>query len=282
VPTVVTIHDLIPLLLPGYRGGTAVRAYTALVTWSGSRADMVLTDSHAARQDILRHLGVPKERVRTVHLAAGPEYRPGSEASDAAAIRRLKLPEQYVLYLGGFDVRKNVRTALAAYARAASEIGTICPLVVGGHLPERHTEFQPDPRVLAADAGLGAGLVRFLGRVDEADKPAVYRRATAFLFPSRYEGFGLPPLEAMACGTPVVGSSATSLPEVVGEGGVLFDPGDAVAMARALVRLATDSRYRSQLSDRAIAQAARFTWQRTAQQTLAAYHDAVRVSSVPR
>ena len=117
-------------------------------------------------------------------------------------------------------------------------------------------------------------LVHFTGFVDDADKPALYRDAVAFVFPSRYEGFGLPPLEALACGTPVVGSNASSIPEVVGNAGVLRPPDDAEGMADALARLATNADFRAELSCRALAQAARFSWERTAQETLAAYRDA--------
>jgi len=278
VPTVVTIHDLIPLLLPAYRGGRLVRAYTGLVSRTARRADLVLTDSQAARQDIRDRLGLPADRVRAVHLAASKSYGPQPRDADDAVRDRLGLPDAYVLYLGGFDVRKNVRTALQAYHSAAL-IGDTCPLVIAGKLPERDTAFAPDPRRLATDLGIGERQVQFLGRVDEVDKPALYRGALAMLFPSRYEGFGLPPLEAMACGTPVVGSNAASMPEVVGAGGLLFDPDDADGMAGALSRLAADASYRAQLSQHAVAQAAHFSWQRTAAQTLAAYRDIVSLRS---
>jgi len=123
--------------------------------------------------------------------------------------------------------------------------------------------------------GIDERLVRFIGSPAEADKPALYRRAVAFIFPSRYEGFGLPPLEALACGTPVVGSDAASIPEVVGDAGVLLAPDDAEGMAGALIRLATDEGFRAELSRRALAQAARFSWERTARETLAAYQEVV-------
>jgi glycosyltransferase involved in cell wall biosynthesis len=119
--------------------------------------------------------------------------------------------------------------------------------------------------------------VRFVGFVDEADAPAIYRGATTFIYPSRYEGFGLPALEAMACGTPVVGSDASSIPEIVGDGGLLLPPDDIEGMAKALVRLATDDSLYVEMGSRALAQAAKFTWKQTAQETLAAYRDVVDV-----
>ena len=180
-----------------------------------------------------------------------------------------------MLYLGGFDVRKNVATALATYRWAGPAIGEECPLVIAGRLPKRDTPFAPDPRRLAREQEVDEQCVRFIGFVDEVDKPALYRGAVAFIFPSRYEGFGLPVLEALACGTPVVGSDAASIPEVVGSAGVLLPPDDAEGMAGALIQLATDEGFRAELSRRALAQAARFSWERTAQETLAAYRDVV-------
>jgi len=273
VPTVVTIHDLIPLILPEYRGGPLVRAYTALVATASRSAALVLTDSKSSRQDILAHLGLPPEQVRAVPLATDDRFCPAPAPDDVAVRARYALPERYVLYLGGFDRRKNVSAALTAYLWAGPVIGDECPLVVAGRLPERNTFFTPDPRRLVQAMGLDPDWVRFIGQVGEEEKPALYRGAVAFIFPSRYEGFGLPPLEAMACGVPVVGSDVASIPEVVGDAGVLLDPDDAAGMAGAVIQLARDPDFRAELSRRALAQAARFSWERTARETLAAYRE---------
>ena len=275
VPTVVTIHDLIPLLLREYRGGPLVRFYTALVSTTAQNAALVLTDSEASRQDIVAHLDLPPERVRVIYLAADERYAPAPTPDDGAVRSRHGLPERYALYLGGFDVRKNVAAALAAYRWAGPAIGDECPLVVAGRLPERDTPFSPDPRQLARDIGIDERFVRFVDSPAEADKPALYRGAAAFIFPSRYEGFGLPVLEALACGTPIVGSDVSSIPEVVGNAGVLLPPDDAEGMAGAMIQLAIDDGFRAELSRRALAQTARFSWERAAKETLAAYRDAV-------
>jgi len=274
VPTVVTIHDLIPLLLREYRGGPLVRAYTALVSTTAPYAALVLTDSEASRQDIITHLGLPAERVRAIPLAADSRYSPLPTPEDAAIRARYALPPRYALYLGGMDVRKNVETVLRAYRWVGPALGESLPLVVAGQLPQGDSRFAPDPRRRARELALQEGWVHFIGAVEEAAKPALYRGATVFVFPSRYEGFGLPPLEALACGTPVVGSDAASIPEVVGNAGVLFDPDDAEGMAGAILQLAQDDDFRAEMSRRALAQAARFSWQRTAQATLDAYRHA--------
>jgi len=204
IPTVVTVHDLIPLLLKPYRGGPLVRLYTAFVRATSPRATLLLTDSEASRRDIIAHLRVPPARVRTVYLAVGEAYSdlsgfPKPDRSDG-------VQPGYVLYLGGFDVRKNVRSVCTAFARVAQTVAD-ARLVIAGKLPAADSDFTPDPRRLAREAGIPEGHVHFVDFVPESAKPALYRGARAFIFPSIYEGFGLPPLEALACGTPVVGSA---------------------------------------------------------------------------
>jgi glycosyltransferase involved in cell wall biosynthesis len=275
VPVVATIHDLIPLVLRRYRGGPLQRLYTALVSASARGATMVLTDSQASRQDILTHLGLLPERVQAVPLAAGDRYSPEPGAEDEQIRAHYDLPDRYVLYLGGFDVRKNLVVVLATYRWVGAVVAEECPLVIAGRLPERDTVFTPDPRRLMKEQGVHKEFVHFIGFVEELHTAALYRGAVAFIFPSRYEGFGLPPLEALACGTPVVGSDTTSLSEVVGNAGVLLPPDDAAGMAGALIQLTVDEEFRAEMSRRALAQSARFSWDRTARATLAAYSDAV-------
>jgi len=274
VPTLVTIHDLIPLLLPEYRGGILVRAYVSLVCRAAKRAALVLTDSQASARDILTHLNLSSAKVRVVYLGAEPASALGPQdaRADAATRARYGLPDTYILYLGGLDVRKNVTNLLQAWALASGVLGASTPLVVAGRLPE-HAAFTPDPRQVAKILGLDPGTLFFPGYVEETDKPALYRGAVCFAFPSRYEGFGLPPLEALRHGVPVVGSDVSAIPEVVGDAGILVAPDDVSGMAEALIAVATDAGLRARLSTRALAQAACFSWEKTAQETLAAYEE---------
>jgi len=273
VPTLCTIHDLIPMVLPGYRGTPMVRLYTSLVATGAARASLILTDSQASRGDILAHLRVPAGRVRVVYLAPAPHYRPITEAARLEAVRRkYGLPDRFVLWLAGFDVRKNADALLHAYTWVAETLDDEYPLVMAGGLPARDTPFFPDPRRIAARLDI-AGVVRYPGYIEEDDKPAVYSAATVFVYPSRYEGFGLPVLEAMACGTPVVTSNATSLPEVAGEAALQVPPDDTRCLAAAIISLCTDEALREGLRRRGLAQAAGFTWPRTAGETLDAYRD---------
>jgi len=215
-PVVVTVHDLIPLLLPLYRGGPLQRAYTSLVSRTARRADAVLTDSAASKRDIVAHLGIGPERVHAIHLAADPRYRPVTDPAELARVRaKYGLPaEPFLLYLGGFDARKNVVRMIEAYGRVIRGQGSgvrdqgtpdsclLTPvsclrLVIAGQLPTTDTPFAPDPRPVVARLGL-ADRVHFTGWVDEADKPALYALALGSVFVSEYEGFGLPVVEGMA------------------------------------------------------------------------------------
>ena len=280
VPTVVSILDLIPLLLPGYRGGALVRAYTGLVKASAQNATLVLTISESSRRDIVKYLGIPEARVRVTYLAADARYSPRRDVVDKAALRQHHpdLPPEYVLYLGGFDARKNIEMLLQVYTWAQDTIGSEYPLVIAGKLPERHTNFFHDPRVIAKALEV-EDVVRCIGPVAEEDKPALYRGATAFLYPTRYEGFGLPALEALACGVPVVGSNASSVPEIVGAAGMLVDPDDARSMAGALIAVVTDYELHEKLSDAAVEQASKFSWGKCARETLQTYRDALSVAN---
>ncbi len=206
-PTVVTIHDLIPYLLPAYRGGAGHRLYNALVRWTARRASAVLTVSQFARRDIIEHLGIPGERVHAALHGPNLEGVPAPDAAQLAAVRvRYGLPQRFFLYLGGFDVRKNVAAVVRAYRRYLEQGGDPAyKLVIAGKLPTKESAVIADPRKTAAECGLGEQVV-FCGWIDDADKPALYALAVGYFFPSLYEGFGMTILEAMQAGTPVVTS----------------------------------------------------------------------------
>jgi glycosyltransferase involved in cell wall biosynthesis len=208
LPTVVTIHDLIPLLLPGYRGGLLQRAYTGLVSRTAKRSAAVITVSEAAKRDVVAQLGIPAERAFAVLHGPNQEGRPQPSVAQLAAVRqKYALPQRYFLYLGGFDARKNVKSVLHGYRRYLDRGGDPeVRLVIAGKLPQAGSTFFPDPQKIAAELQLGAS-VQFCGWIDEADKPALYASATAYIFPSLYEGFGMMVTEAMQAGTPVVTSA---------------------------------------------------------------------------
>jgi glycosyltransferase involved in cell wall biosynthesis len=275
VPVVVTIHDVIPLALPEYRGGLRQRLYTALVHAGSPGAAHILTDSEFSKADILKYLGINSNQLSAVPLAADRRFSPTIHADDIERAQlRYDLPETYVLYLGGFDQRKNIETLLQIYVWASATIGEEFPLVITG---------DADTTVLSAtgrrmtlgrmchELELGEDVVRFIGRAAEEDKAALYAGARCFLFTSLYEGFGLPALEAMSCGTPVIGSNAASLPEVVGNAGMLMEPNDARLMAGALIAVCTEDDLYKRLRQAALMRSGLFSWQRTAMETLAVF-----------
>jgi glycosyltransferase involved in cell wall biosynthesis len=202
VPIVVTIHDIIPLVLKAYRGGPLGSAYTGLVSAAARGATLILTDSDASRADIVARLSVPLDRVRTIYLATDDKFTDRVDPIDYAALRKNHdLPEDYVLYLGGFDARKNIEAALQTYTWAQNILGEDYPLVIAGALPDRHDAF----------------------------------------------------------------------PEIVGDAGMLVDPHDARAMAGALIAVCTEDSLHDDLSERALKQAAKFSWEKCARETVAVY-----------
>lgn len=275
VPTVVTVHDLVPLVLREYRTEWKVRAYTALVARATRRAAAVLADSEHTAQDVIHWLGVDSARIRViplgVNMPAGAMVadRPAESRDGPLVIAGQALPARYGLYLGGFDIRKNVATLLAAWRSVYA--ATRVPLVIAGELPELHDPLKPHPAELARQVGLPSAALCLIGRFTDAEKPLLYAGAAVFAFPSRYEGFGLPALEAMACGTPVVAADATSLPEVVGDAGLLVEPNDVSGWVEALCTVLEDVDKARQLTEAGRARAATLTWQRTAERTLAVY-----------
>lgn len=279
---VATIHDLIPLMgsMPLYRGSLLVRAYTQLVAAGARRADAIIADSECSKRDIVARLDIPESRVHVVHLAADARYQPIADTNPV----RLKfgLPEKFLLYLGGYDQRKNVRVLIEAFAQLPEFYRAGIRLVLAGVKLGEDSAFFPDPRRLARQAGLPDDAILYSGWVDEADKPALYSSTIAFLFPSLYEGFGLPPLEAMACGAPVISSNASSLPEIVGDAGIQIDPNDTHAWAEAIRAVLTDDARRAEMGERGIARAKKFSWARAAQETLAVYRAAIPIGALNR
>lgn len=279
IPIVVTIHDLVPVIIPAYRGGVMARAYTGLVAAAARGASAIITDSEHSRQDIQRILSIPEEAIHTIHLAAGPDYQPQPALVIDMSIRKAyDLPTHYVLYLGGYDVRKNVRTLLKAYTYVRDGVDDQYPLVLAGRLPDKRTPRFDDVPFLTASMGL-EDVVRPIGYVEESHKPALYRMAAAFVYPSRYEGFGLPVLEAMACGTPVIAANRSSLPEIVSDAGFLVEPDDARRMGGAILATLIQDNVAKENRTRGLAQAARFTWESTASQTLAVYEKVLQTAA---
>ncbi|MFO7322354.1 MAG: glycosyltransferase family 1 protein [Chloroflexota bacterium] len=270
-PLVTTILDVIPLVIPLYASGFGPKLYTSLVTAAARGASHVLTISNAARSDIIRELGLPESAVTTTYLAADEAYHPRIGAERDAEVReKYDLPDSFVLYLGGFDARKQVRQLIAAWTYVSDAVGDEYPLVIAGREPVWGTPMFPDARRYAEELGV-SDTIRWIGYVDEADKPSLYRLASVFVYPSGYEGFGLPVLEAMASGTPVVANEVSSIPEIVGDAAYLTPNGDSRTMGAAILALLLQPPLRETLVGAGLARATNFNWRKTARETLAVY-----------
>jgi glycosyltransferase involved in cell wall biosynthesis len=271
IPLVVTVHDLTTLLIPEYRRRATVRLYNALVSASARGASHVITDSFASKLDILDHLHLAEERVTAIYLGVDAQYTPnGGSLLDMAVRRKYDLPDFYVLYLGGYERHKNVMNLLHAYTYVAQALGEDYPLVLAGQRPEKITPIFPDYESYIRRCGLEK-YVRWIGFVEEEDKAVVYRNAETFVFPSRYEGFGLPPLEAMACGTPVVAGDGGALLEVIGPAGFALDPDDVRNMAGSIIATIMQPELAAELRQKGLEQAAKFNWEKTALETVWVY-----------
>jgi glycosyltransferase involved in cell wall biosynthesis len=270
VRCVVTIHDVIPLLFrdhaPRSRKARLFPLYRRLMLEVGRRADVILTVSESSREDTLRELDLPPERagdVIVVPNGVAPEYKPAARKGSR---------KRTVLYVGRSDPYKNVTGLLRTFARVRKLSGGEVQLRVIGPQDSRY----PEPRRVARELEVDRRIV-WSGYASGRKLIGAYQQADVFVLLSKYEGFGLPVLEAMACGTPVVCSNRSSLPEVAGDAALLVDPDDEEAAARAIVRVLDEPGLAERLIERGRRRAAEFTWDRTAAATLAAYQRAARI-----
>ena len=270
-PTVVTIHDVIPLVLAEYRRRETSRAYTGLVSFTSKQADAIIAVSECSRRDIVHTLGIPADKISVIGNAVHPGYYPITDSWLLSAVReRYNVDRKYILYFGGFDLRKNVQRIIRAYAALPAQLRAEHQLVIAGRLHMLGHPLYPDPRPLVRELDLGDRII-FTGQIREQDKAPLYSGATVFVFPSLYEGFGMPVLEAMACGAPVVASRLSALPEVVDDAGVLVDPYSEPAISEAIGELLTDPRKRAELGSRARERSRNFSWRQVAEQTVQVY-----------
>ena len=268
-PQVLTIHDVSYARRPEWNAHRNDPVRRLFYRASALVADRIVTDSAFSRAEITAAYGIPESRIDVVPLAAGRSFTPG--ASDPAA-RAAGVRPPYALHVGDLHVRRNVCTALAAVLRArrahpqTAGLSLVCAGVDRG---------TGDALVAQArDAGDGEALT-VLGPVSEPALINLYRGAALLVYPSRYEGFGLPILEAMQCGIPVAGARAASIPEVIGDAGILLDELDVEQWTDAIVRIVTEPLMAAALSRKSIERAARYSWERTARETVAAFRAAV-------
>jgi len=274
-PTVVTVHDVIQFVLPEYAWRKISRVYFGLVSRAARRAEAIITVSERSKEDIVNLLAVAPERIHVIGNAVDDSFYPVRDAWLLGAVReRYGIGSRFILYFGGFDLRKNVPRLIEAYARLPEHVRREYQLVIAGRYQHLGHPLFPDPRATVQRLGL-EGNVIFTGQIREQDKAPLYSAATVFAFPSLYEGFGIPVLEAMACGTPVVTSNRSALPEVAGDAGLLVDPYDTEAISAGLADLVEQQKLRDELARRGLDRARRFTWRQVAEQTVRVYRQVV-------
>lgn len=262
---VITVHDLNFLYYPQYLTADARRYYNDQIAWAVSRADAILADSYATQRDLAQLLHVPSERVTVAHLAADAHFRPLPSETVDDVLARYGLEPGYLLFVGTWEPRKNLPGLLEALVQLHAR-GEKRVLVIAGRPGWLYDDVFACVRALHLEPW-----VRFIERVPVGDLVALYNGALLLAMPSFYEGFGLPALEAMYCGTPVVVADRASLPEVVGDAGLLIDPDDPTTLADACWRIARDETLRARLREAGYRQVRAFTWEATAQKTLAVY-----------
>lgn len=263
---VITVHDLTFLHYPQFLTADSRRYYNAQIAAAVRQADHILVDSQATRDDLAAMLAVPAERM-TVHLlGVDARFKPLPPSTLADNRRTLGLPEHYLLFVGTFEPRKNILGLLQAYELLLRRLVDAPPLLLVG----RHGWLFDETLAEIDRLRLSSQVIL---REDIADEwlPTVYNQALALVLPSFYEGFGFPALEAMACGTPVVVSDCSSLPEVAGDAGLLVNPHDPAALAAALEQALTDATWRANARTAGLKRASEFTWERTAAITLSVY-----------
>jgi glycosyltransferase involved in cell wall biosynthesis len=264
--SVVTFHDMTFFLFPELHTRTKRIFFSFAIRQSARHADALVTVSENTRRDAMRILGIPPNRIFTTPLGISEDFHP---IADPALLedgrRRYQLPEKFILYVGLIEPRKNVPMLLKAYARLVSQ-GDPPPLVLVGRLGWMYEQvFQLVEQLNLKDK------VQFKGYIPSQNLPIVYNLAQIFVYPSTYEGFGFPPLEAMACGIPVITTAISAMLDNVGNAGLLIPPQDETALSQAIQTLLSDNSLRDHLSRAGRLRAAEFTWQRTAMETLKVY-----------
>ena len=269
--SVITIHDLNFLLYPNFLTPQSARYY-GQIDQAVRNCDHIIAVSESTKRDIIRLTGAPEDKITVVYEAAHPIYRPLQDELILQQVKdRLGMDSDFILFVSTIEPRKNVPTLLMAYKQLLDNYHADVSLVLAG---EKGWLFD---EVFALVDKLGLReRVRFPGRVSPEDLLGLYNAARVFVHPAFYEGFGLPPLEAMACGTPAVVSNTSALPEVVGDAALLVDPTDVDGMAVAIWRLLSDEALRKQMIEKGLRRARRFSWKKAALETLEIYHGLAR------
>jgi glycosyltransferase involved in cell wall biosynthesis len=259
---IITVTDVSPLIYPETHGRMQVAYHRHILPLVLKRADAILTISASSKKDIVSCYRIDEDKVHVIHLGVDRRFVPG--AAGGSDFNRT-LPESYILNIGTLEARKNLPRLLEAFA-IARKMGLDRKLLIGGARGWRLSNLAGIVEKYSLEKD-----VVFLGFVEDVDLPLLYGRADYFVYPSLYEGFGMPILESMACGTPVITSNCSSMPEVAGNAALLVDPLDVEALAARMLELSADSKLRASLRAKGIVRASQFTWENTARETMTIY-----------
>lgn len=275
-PMVITIHDVIPLVLADYRASRAMSTYLNLMVRTCKRAKLIITPSEAARADIARVMGIDLDRIVAIPEAADPALAPDrSGAAHALVAEKWGVTGPHLFNIGGFDRRKNLPLTIEAFAAAIPNLTEDTKLVIAGAPHSENPLIFPPLEPIIRQHGLEDRVI-LTGRVSDEERTALYQAATAYITASEYEGFGLTPLEAMACGVPSIVANRTSLPEVVGSAGLIVEP-TVDDLAEAMIVLLTNEAVHAELASASLIRTSHFSWDLAAEQTAAVYHRASRM-----
>ncbi|MCI0661862.1 MAG: glycosyltransferase family 4 protein [Acidobacteria bacterium] len=271
-PSVVTIHDMSLLAQSQTHEPAAVTQGKRRMPIMARRASMIIAPSEWTKKEIISYLGTRPEKIRVIYEAARDNMKPVTPDEGQLVLAKYQVRRPYLLYVGTIEPRKNLLTLIRAYDELMRTTVHRPQLVLCGGRGWLDSDVFNLVRELRLQEQ-----VRFTGYVEDGDLPALFSSAEVFIYPSIYEGFGLPPLEAMACGAPVISSNATSLPEVVCEAGLMHDPGDFRALTQCIVKLFDDAAMQEYFRRAGMKQAARFSWERAARETQAVYDEVIQI-----
>jgi glycosyltransferase involved in cell wall biosynthesis len=267
---VVTIHDLVPLFFPQLVPKKHLLFFQLFMKRAAHTADLIITDSEHSKQDIVRHLYVPAEKIRVIYLGYDPPVQRPDSQQAAAILMRYNITAPYLLFVGVIEPKKNLERLVEAFAllRQDAALSKDLQLVIAGGTGWLSNQLYQKVHNLHLE-----NQIRFTGYVPDADLPALYANAEVFVFPSIYEGFGLPVIEAMSYGVPVVTANVSSLPELAGNAGMLVDPLRPEAIAEGIAAVLTNPQQRARMQHAGPLQAQQFSWQRTAAETYKVYQE---------
>lgn len=271
-PFVITLHDIIPYKMPETVGDRYLKIFTEEIPRIIPMCDGIITVSHYSKQDIVNYFNFPPEKIFVTHLANEDIYKPLNKDTCKEFIKKTYgIEDDYILYVGGFSPRKNIVGLIEAFSKLISKLkNTKIKLVIAGSKGKSYSIYKKTTEDLSIQNN-----VIFPGFIPLEHMPLLYNASKIFIYPSLYEGFGLPPIEAMACGIPIIASNLTSIPEVVGDAAMLINPYDIEELSNAMYHIIENKNLENQLIKKSLLRSSHFNWIKTAEKTQKAYESII-------